>query len=590
MGIIQRHNTMDVICRDYVGCAMSDTISRGISSFRREGNSGTNHRRHHSEPIYYSGALSQVFPDSDETLKSRLHDNAVDDNRIGGSWDDAKRFFIESRKEDLEISRDMERENMHLYLSEMLIAAMEQMQWRAMVESQQNSIAQAKNTSSCPALAISSSESVCDDSSEQIEENTADPSVFCASAEDLQFNENKEMLFCRMLCDKSSRNSESDDDSVRENSAEAVASLLFKQFSTAYKPRSAADIQWLVSYAQAPQRLLPMPNDIAVFFDEVGNDGRPIFFRGSENWAPPRKQWIFRLHPELQSMRKLLEQQQYRCGGCGIKVSKVYSRRMRYCDYYGRVFCQRCHQGARSRIPARIIYQWNFKEYPVSDIAYRFLLDNHRQPVINASAIDSRFYNRIRRLKKIKESRIKLVHIWSYVRLCSTAKETITKYGNLYATFSTVPNYMLSDADVYSVEDLENVRKGELFRMIAPLVQYGQYHVEGCEHCRAKAFVCELCDEKDDLLFPFQIESVNRCEECGSLSHKKCATKRRKDGKACPKCLRIQQNLIFFTKHNISHATILLHQILSERHRCYSEWSLTPTEQCDSTTPSSLDN
>lgn len=36
---------------------------------------------------------------------------------------------------------------MHLYLSEMLIAAMEQMQWRAIVESQQNSIAQAKNVS-----------------------------------------------------------------------------------------------------------------------------------------------------------------------------------------------------------------------------------------------------------------------------------------------------------------------------------------------------------------------------------------------------------------------------------------------------------
>lgn len=69
------------------------------------------------------------------------------------------------------------------------------------------------------------------------------------------------------------------------------------------------------------------------------------------------------------------------------------------------------------------------REYPVSDIAYRFLLDNHRQPVINASAIDSRFYNRIRRLKKIRELRIKLVHIWSYIRLCNIAKETITKYG-----------------------------------------------------------------------------------------------------------------------------------------------------------------
>ncbi|VIO89241.1 Uncharacterized protein BM_BM6875 [Brugia malayi] len=549
MGIIQRHNTMDVTYRE---CARYAMIAKEISNLKKEGSS---HRRHHSEPICYPSILSHYFPGSEEASELPLNDSEMGDSRVGGSWGDAKRFLIESRKQDLEISRDLERENMHLYLSEVLIAAMEQMQWRAMVENQQNFTAQARNTCSCPTLAVSSSDSVVDDSSEQTEEKIiAGPSVFCASAEDLPYSEDKKM---------SSRSSEADDDSICENSAEAVASSLFKQFSTAYKPRSAADIQWLVSYAQAPQRLLPMPNDIAVFFDEIGNDGRPIFFRGSENWAPPRKQWIFQLHPELQSVRKLLEQQQYRCGGCGIKVAKVYCRRMRYCDYYGRVFCQRCHQGARSRIPARIVYQWNFKEYPVSDIAHRFLLDNHRQPVINVSAIDSRFYSRIRRLKKIRELRIKLVHIWSYIRLCNIAKETITKYGNLYATFSTVPNYMLSDADVYSVEDLENVQKGELFRTIAPLVQYGQYHIEGCEHCRAQAFVCELCDEKNDLLFPFQVAYVDRCEECGSLSHKRCAIKRQKDEKPCPKCLRIRQNL--------------------ERHRCYSEWSLTPIEQQVST-------
>uniref|UniRef100_A0A1I8ELZ8 DUF4206 domain-containing protein n=1 Tax=Wuchereria bancrofti TaxID=6293 RepID=A0A1I8ELZ8_WUCBA len=508
MGIIRRHNTMDVTYRE---CARYAMIAKGISSLKKEGSS---HRRHHSEPICYPSSLSHYFPGSEEASELPLNDSEMGASRVGGSWDDAKRFLIESRKQDLEISRDLERENMHLYLSEVLIAAMEQMQWRAMVENQQNFIAQAKNTSSCPTLAMSSSDSVDDDSSEQTEEKiTAGLPMFCASAEDLQYSENKKM---------SSRNSEADDDSICENSAEAVASSLFKQFSTTYKPRSAADIQWLVSYAQAPQRLLPMPNDIA-----------------------------------------LLEQQQYRCGGCGIKVAKVYCRRMRYCDYYGRVFCQRCHQGAKSRIPARIVYQWNFKEYPVSDIAHRFLLDNHRQPVVNVSAIDSRFYNRIRRLKKIRELRIKLVHIWSYIRLCNIAKETITKYGNLYATFSTVPNYMLSDADVYSLEDLENVQKGELFRTIAPLVQYGQYHIEGCEHCRAQAFVCELCDEKNDLLFPFQVAYVDRCEECGSLSHKKCAIKRQKDEKPCPKCLRIRQNL--------------------ERHRCYSEWSLTPIEQQVST-------
>uniref|UniRef100_A0A915PV34 Rubicon Homology domain-containing protein n=1 Tax=Setaria digitata TaxID=48799 RepID=A0A915PV34_9BILA len=531
MGIIRRCNTMDTSCHESADWMTSSTVAEVTSGLKKCGTNSTSHRRHNSEPIYCSSILSQFFPDSEKALELRLHDDEINDDQISGSWDDAKRFLIESRRHDLEISRDIERENMHLYLSELLIAAMEQMQWRAVVESQQNFIGCIKNASSCPTLTVSS-ELVCAGSSERTaEEHFPGPSLFSASANDLHCDQDKEM---------SSKNSEGDNDSTCESSAEAIASSLLKQFSTTYKPRSAADIQWLVSYAQAPQKLLPMPDDIAVFFDEVDNNGRPIFFRGSENWAPPRKQWIFRLHPELQSVRKLLEEQQYRCGGCGIKVSKVYCRRMRYCDYYGKVFCQRCHQGAKSRIPARVIYQWSFKEYPVSDIAYRFLLDNHRQPVINASAIDSHFYSRIRRLKKIRELRVKLVHVWSYIRLCNIARETIT---NLYSIFSTIPNYMLSDADVYSMEDLENVRKGELFRIISPLVQYGQYHIEGCEHCRAQAFVCELCDQKNDLLFPFQAEYVDRCEECGSLSHQKCATKRRKSGKPCPKCLRIQQNL-----------------------------------------------
>lgn len=54
-------------------------------------------------------------------------------------------------------------------------------------------------------------------------------------------------------------------------------------------------------------------------------------------------------------------------------------------------------------------------------------------------------------------------------------------YFSLYDSFSAVPSYMLSDADVYSVEDLENVRKEELSSVVAPLVQYGKYHIEGCK-------------------------------------------------------------------------------------------------------------
>lgn len=58
--------------------------------------------------------VTLVIQGSKEALKLRLHDSAMDDSRVGGSWDDAKRFLIESRKQDLEISRDMERVNFYI--------------------------------------------------------------------------------------------------------------------------------------------------------------------------------------------------------------------------------------------------------------------------------------------------------------------------------------------------------------------------------------------------------------------------------------------------------------------------------------------
>lgn len=55
-----------------------------------------------------------LIQDSEKASGLSLNDNAVDDSRIGGSWDDAKRFFIESRKQDLEISRDIERVSLYI--------------------------------------------------------------------------------------------------------------------------------------------------------------------------------------------------------------------------------------------------------------------------------------------------------------------------------------------------------------------------------------------------------------------------------------------------------------------------------------------
>lgn len=80
-------------------------------------------------------------------------------------------------------------------------------------------------------------------------------------------------------------------------SAEGVALSLISRFSEKQLPR-ASELQWLVSEKDAPQRLLPMPKSWPVSPDEIEiEDARTIPLRGTIEWAPPRPQIIFTLHP-----------------------------------------------------------------------------------------------------------------------------------------------------------------------------------------------------------------------------------------------------------------------------------------------------
>lgn len=78
-------------------------------------------------------------------------------------------------------------------------------------------------------------------------------------------------------------------------SAENVALSLLKQFKEKQLPR-ASDLEWLVSEEDAPQELLPLPKSWPVSPDDA-ECGKTTLLRGTSDWAPPRAQVIFTLHP-----------------------------------------------------------------------------------------------------------------------------------------------------------------------------------------------------------------------------------------------------------------------------------------------------
>jgi run domain Beclin-1 interacting cysteine-rich containing protein len=77
-------------------------------------------------------------------------------------------------------------------------------------------------------------------------------------------------------------------------SAEGVALSLISKFSEKQLPR-ASDLEWLVSEEDAPQALLPMPKSWPVSPDE--STCSSTLLRGTQEWAPPRPQIIFTIHP-----------------------------------------------------------------------------------------------------------------------------------------------------------------------------------------------------------------------------------------------------------------------------------------------------
>ncbi|KAJ1353022.1 hypothetical protein KIN20_009562 [Parelaphostrongylus tenuis] len=270
-------------------------------------------------------------------------------------------------------------------------------------------------------------------------------------------------------------------------------------------------------------------------------DGNLTRLSGNSEWCPLRETWIFTLW-KSESVKVLLEAQNYRCSGCGIRLEKEYIKRVKYCEYYGKVFCQCCHQGSKSTIPARILHTWNFNEYPVSDIASHFLHEVHDVPAIHILHVAPRIVEKVRVLKHVIMLREKLSYMWDFVKDCPDAEETVTKYGNLRTLFTSLEHHLLHSLDLFSLSDLIRVHNKDMTSLLEPIVYYARCHIEACEHCKQFAATCAYCEDTQEVLFPFQLEKVYKCGKCASLSHLKCQAKfRRKalyeDG--CKKCLKV---------------------------------------------------
>ncbi len=125
-----------------------------------------------------------------------------------------------------------------------------------------------------------------------------------------------------------------------------------------------------------------------------------------------------------------MAKQNYRCAGCGIRIDPGtkhtcvvqiqldfldsvgscwwflcvidYIKRLRYCEYLGRYFCQCCHENAQAVIPGKIIRKWDFSKSYVSNFSRDLLAKIAGDPLFNLNDINSSLYKKVKALETVR--------------------------------------------------------------------------------------------------------------------------------------------------------------------------------------------
>ena len=220
--------------------------------------------------------------------------------------------------------------------------------------------------------------------------------------------------------------------------------------------------------------------------------------------------------------------QGYRCAGCHMEVEPYLSKYYRYCYYHGKYFCQSCHSNSKTILPALVIHEWNFKQKPVSNIAFDFLKKIEEIPHYNIAELNKEQLQRVVPLQMMLQCRIQLLSLRQYIKTCRLAQHLNQQYEEF--------GHLATDLNIYSLKDFVRLDRGELQKEVRQLLEKSVLHVRNCDICKYKGHYCEICKNNDEIIYPFEIHRIYQCQRCHACFHKSCF----KDS-SCPKCIRISK-------------------------------------------------
>ncbi|KAI3412642.1 PX domain-containing protein [Psidium guajava] len=242
---------------------------------------------------------------------------------------------------------------------------------------------------------------------------------------------------------------------------------------------------------------------------------------------------ILEIRPD-KSIKQMLEAQHYCCAGChrhfddskNLLTDFVQSLgwgKPRRCEYTGQLYCSSCHTNEAAVLPARVLHNWDFAEYPVCQLAKSYLDSINDQPMLCVSAVNPFLFSKVPALLHVMGLRKKIGSMLPCVR-CPFRRSINRGLGSR--------RYLLESNDFFALRDLIDLSKGAFAALPVMLETVSrkilEHITEQCLICCDVGLPCgarQACNDPSSLIFPFQEDEVAKCKSCEQLYHKQCFKK-----------------------------------------------------------------
>lgn len=264
-----------------------------------------------------------------------------------------------------------------------------------------------------------------------------------------------------------------------------------------------------------------------------------LFFPGLH---PDDSRLFMRLFDQIPSEGGV-ENQNYQCFDCLKAVGSIFGK-ARVCGYTKKYYCNDCLTNRTSCIPAKVVLNWDFKQYPVSNKVADFLMGLWKDPLIELPAkIKADLCEFSKEFAGVCRQRRRLKFMLAYLTTCAGTKVSNRRSCNPGRIFERIVGerrkYLFECEELISMADFEDIKSGRMKIILGEAEDFGTVHIlKDCVLCAGRGFICEVCQDPKPI-YPFDLDVILQCKGCLSIYHKHCF--KIEDGTPefdCPKCER----------------------------------------------------